>query len=249
MFETYRKTILSGAIAAVAGAFILLISGYGYQWGWWGLGVAFRYLLLGGGILGLLGLIVTLAGLLFGSRLPSGKILVLGLAGIALGGASLTTLSYWYQQAQKYPPIHDITTDTENPPEFVAIVPLRKDAPNKTEYGGEKIAKIQKEHYPDIETLYLDLPYDKAYETALEAVESTSWKIVDTSRKEGRIEATHELAWYGFKDDVVIRVDTAGTRDGSKIDLRSVSRLGRGDIGVNAQRIRSYLEEVKSRIE
>ncbi|MDX1672034.1 MAG: DUF1499 domain-containing protein [Balneolaceae bacterium] len=249
MNKIYTKTIITGASVSIVGAFLVLISGYGYQWGWWGLGVAFRYLLFGGSILGLAGLVVALFGMLSGTMLPSGKILALGTAGIILGAASLTTMTYWYQQAQKYPPIHDITTDTENPPEFDAIVPLRKDAPNKTEYAGEETASIQKEHYPDIAPLYLDLSYEETFDIALDAARSTSWRIVDSSREEGRIEATHELAWYGFKDDVVIRVDTAESRDGSRIDVRSVSRIGRGDVGVNAQRIRSYLDRVKNSIE
>jgi uncharacterized protein (DUF1499 family) len=71
-------------------------------------------------------------------------------------------------------------------------------------------------------------------------------EIVTVDRDAGLIEAYDKLPWFGFIDDVVIRVDTADTADRSKIDVRSVSRIGRGDIGVNAHRIREYLEEVRN---
>lgn len=229
----------------MVGALAFVGSGYGYQWGWWGLGTAFRILLLWGGIIALIGFLASMTGLIFSPSHPSGRQLVLAVVGILLGGSTVTALSYWANEAGKYPPIHDITTDTEHPPAFKAIVPLRRDAPNKTEYGGEKIATIQKEHYPEIKTLYMDIIYPDAFSRALQAAESTPWEIVDVSEQEGRIEATHTLPWYGFKDDIVIRVDSVGT-DSSKIDVRSVSRIGRGDIGVNAQRIREYLERLRN---
>lgn len=239
------KLSLTGGILSIVGALAFLISGYGYQWGWWEVGFAFRYLLLGGGILGMVGLVVSFSGFLPDGAAP--KRAGMALAGIVLGGAVLTSFSYWYAEGQKYPPIHDITTDTNNPPQFDAIVSLRADAPNQTEYGGPEVAEIQKEHYPDIETLQLEVPYSEAFERALDAARSQSWDIVHSNPSTGIIEATHTLAWYGFKDDVVIRVDTATVDStASVVDMRSVSRIGRGDIGVNAWRIRDYLNELKS---
>lgn len=238
------RSILGGGVLAVVGAVAFLISGYGYQWGWWGLGFAFQYLMFGGGLLGLAGLVLSFLGFLPDGSLPGRP--GWALIGIILGGATLTAFSYWFLEAQKYPPIHDITTDTQDPPAFKVIAPLRADAPNPTEYGGPEVSEQQKEHYPDIQTLQLDVPYTQAFDRALEAAESTSWELVDYSREEGRIEATHTLPWYGFKDDVVIRVDTAASDSNtSTIDVRSVSRIGRGDIGVNAKRIRNYLEMLK----
>lgn len=244
MKNLLSKMRVIGGVLALVGALAFLGSGYGYQWGWWGLGTAFRILLLWGGIIALIGFLGSMTGLIFSPSHSSRTHLVLAIVGILLGGSTVTALSYWANEAGKYPPIHDITTDTESPPAFKAIVPLRRDAPNMTEYGGEKIAKIQKEHYPEIKTLYMGITYPDAFNRALQAAESTSWEIVDASEQEGRIEATHTLPWYGFKDDIVIRVDSVGT-DSSKIDVRSVSRIGRGDIGVNAQRIRDYLARIK----
>lgn len=238
------KWSVASIAISIAGIILLLLAGYGYQWGLWGLGPAFTWMLPGGAVLGLIGAALAVVFLFVqmkDSTRGGGSVAVLG---FILGIAAVAFIGYWYVEAQQYPPIHDITTDMENPPEFKAVVPLRKNAPNKVEYGGKETAETQKQYYPDIQTLYLDASYDEAFDRALQAVHEMPWEdIVEANREEGRIEATDKLAWFGFKDDVVIRVDTADS--GSRIDVRSVSRIGRGDLGVNAQRILDYLEEVK----
>lgn len=232
-----------GSIAAI----ILLLAGYGYQWNWWGLGTAFTWLLPGSGVLALIGFSLAV---IFGFarwKKPAKKGASLAFLSVVLSLAVMGTLGYWYNEAQQYPPIHDISTDIENPPEFRDIVPLRADAPNDTTYGDQEKADTQREHYPDIQTLYLDVGYSEAFDRALQAAEQRPWEEIVTADKEsGLIEAVDKLPWFGFIDDVVIRVDTAETADRSKIDVRSVSRLGQGDIGVNAHRIREYLNEVQN---
>lgn len=232
-----------GIIAAV----VLLLAGYGYQWNWWGLGTAFTWLLPGSGILALIGFSLAL---FFGfSRWKNPVIRGAGMAFVAviLTLGVLGTLGYWYIEAQQYPPIHDISTDTKNPPEFRNIVPLRADAPNDTTYGDQEKIDMQLEAYPDLQTLYLNMVYNEAFDRALQAAEQRPWEeIVTQDREAGIIEAWDKLPWFGFIDDVVIRVDTADSAGQSKIDVRSVSRIGRGDIGVNAHRIREYLEEVQN---
>lgn len=239
-----RFAIIS-LIVAFVGSLLFIMSGYGYQFGWWGLGTAFRTIIPAGAVLGLIALILSLVYTIKArkaeQRAPGRWMVILA---VVLGIALLGNFGYWYLETQKgYPPIHDITTDIENPPEFVAIVPLRADAPNQTEYGGEEVAKAQKEFYGDIEPLYLDVSPGEAFDKALAAAEQTPWEIVDASKEELRIEAYHKLPWFGFIDDVVIRVDT--TEQGSKIDVRSVSRLGRGDLGVNAHRVKEYLNSIE----
>lgn len=243
--KNVSRLAIAALITALIGSVIFIMSGYGYQLQWWGLGVAFRYMIPGGAILGAVTLIITIV-YAFKARKAvqpaDGRWMVI-LSAI-LGLALLGNFGYWYMEIQKgYPPIHDITTDTENPPEFVAIVPLRADAPNQTEYGGEEVAKMQKSYYTDIETLYLDEAPGEAFDRALQAAEQTSWEIVGAFKEDLRIEAYHKLPWFGFIDDVVIRVDT--TEQGSKIDVRSVSRIGRGDLGVNAHRIKEYLNSIE----
>ena len=147
------------------------------------------------------------------------------------------------QSAKASPPIHDITTDTENPPQFLAMIPLRQGSPNSVEYQGQTISRQQRMAYPDIQPATIaELP-DAAFKRALNAARDLGWQIVAAVPAEGRIEATDTTLWFGFKDDIVVRVTpTAG---GSRIDVRSVSRLGEGDLGKNAARIRAYLQRLQ----
>lgn len=244
--QSISKWAVASAGFGILAAVIIILSGYGYQWNWWGLGTAFTWLLPGSGVLALIGFSLAVV---FGfARRNQPQMGGAGLValGLILSIGVMGTIGYWFTEAQKYPPIHDITTDIENPPTFRAIVPLRADASNDTTYGDEEKANLQREAYPDIETLYLDAGYDEAFEQALAAVHEMPWEEIVTEDKEGGIiEAYDKLPWFGFIDDIVIRVDTADSVNQSKIDVRSVSRLGRGDIGVNAHRIRDYLEEVQ----
>jgi uncharacterized protein (DUF1499 family) len=161
-----------------------------------------------------------------------------------LGAAAALVPYRWMQQAQRVPPIHDITTDTERPPEFQAVLPLRADAPNPAAYGGPEVAAQQRAGYPDIAPLTLELPPAEAYRQALDAAREMGWELVAADSAEGRIEATATTGWFGFKDDVVVRVAPAGA--GSRVDVRSVSRVGKSDVGANAERIREYLARLRA---
>ncbi len=126
--------------------------------------------------------------------------------------------------------INDVSTDTENPPEFASAIPLHPEASRK-----------QPAAYPDLRPLVVDLPPSRAYDTAIEAAKRMNWRIVEGSRAQGRIEAVAVTRWLGFMDDVVIRIaPSAG--GGSVIDIRSASRVGKSDFGANARRIRSFLK-------
>ena len=150
----------------------------------------------------------------------------------------------WRLNARQLPVIHDLTTDTVQPPQFVAILPLRKDAPNPADYGGPEIAEQQKRAYPDLRTEVLDLPFGRAFDRALASARASGWRIVAAEPEQGRIEATDTTFWFGFTDDIVIRMASAGER--TLLDIRSVSRVGKSDVGANARRIRSYLKRLRS---
>ena len=169
----------------------------------------------------------------------SGLVLLVALA-LGLGAAFVP----WYalRQARALPPIHDITTDTDRPPQFVAILPLRADAPNPAAYGGPEVARAQIGAYPDLRAHRMDAAPAEAFDRALQAARDLGWEIVAADAAVGRIEATDTTFWFGFKDDVVIRVEANGA--GSRVDVRSVSRVGVGDVGANARRIRAYLREL-----
>ena len=145
----------------------------------------------------------------------------------------------WTQSARAVPAINDITTDTENPPVFVAVIPLRAGAPVSTTYPGSETAAKQRGAYPDIRPLELAVPPEVAFARALDAAKSSGWEIDATDAASGRIEATATTPWFGFRDDVVVRVMPTPT--GSRVDVRSLSRIGKGDFGTNASRVRAYL--------
>ena len=114
-------------------------------------------------------------------------------------------------------------------------------------YGGPEIASQQKAGYPDLASVKAALPRDEAFRRALEtAKDMPGWNVVASDAATGRIEAYHASRWFGFVDDVVIRVAADGS--GSRIDMRSVSRQGRSDLGVNAARVRSYTQALKARL-
>lgn len=135
------------------------------------------------------------------------------------------------------PPIHDITTDTDAPPEFITAEQERGPAANSLEIVAETIA-AQREAYPQLKTLRTVLTIDDAFTRALEIASELGWRVYHQNRSTGIIEAVDTTGIMGFKDDVVIRV--RGDAAGTKIDLRSVSRVGVGDLGANAARIEKF---------
>ncbi len=142
--------------------------------------------------------------------------------------------------AGNYPPIHDITTDTADPPVFDSGIYYRGEGSNSVAIKPDVIA-IQKEHYPDVSGIDSPLKPDAAFARATELAEAMQWTIYNSDLANGIIEAEYSSFWFGFKDDIVIRVRR--TDDGSRIDLRSVSRVGRSDLGANAARIRNFVDQ------
>lgn len=154
--------------------------------------------------------------------------------------------SYLPGEGVTIPPIHDITTDLDNPPEFVAVMPLRGSESNTTDYGNwgemtpERQAALQREAYPDIVTQTFDEPADVVFDRALAAARDQGWEIVAAEPEEGRIEATATTFWFRFKDDVVIRIRESG--ETTYLDARSTSRVGMSDVGKNAARLRAFFD-------
>ena len=143
------------------------------------------------------------------------------------------------------PAIHDITTDTDDPPQFEAVLPLRADAPNSVEYGGPELAATQRAAFPDLEPLVVSQPTGRVIEQARSIAEELGWQIVSVDPAGGRLEATDTTFWFGFKDDVVVRVRPTGD-GGSRVDVRSLSRVGGGDLGANANRIREFVRRLQA---
>jgi len=224
-------------VLAIFGSLLLLLAGPGTRLDLWEFGTGFQ-LLRWAAYTGLAAAALALVMLLLPrirrrglASLVVALVLGLGVAFVPWSGV---------RQARSLPPIHDISTDTKRPPEFVAVLPLRADAPNPAEYGGAEIAEQQIGAYPDLQTHRMDAAPAQAFERAQEAARGLGWEIVSADPVAGRIEATDTTFWFGFKDDVVIRIEPDAA--GSRVDVRSLSRVGGSDVGANAARIRAFLQ-------
>jgi uncharacterized protein (DUF1499 family) len=225
---------------AVIAALLLAIAGPGTRFGLWHYGTGLL-LMRGALFAGLAAALLALV-LLVIPKTRAGSSVTLAIALLVGLGAAWVPFN-GYRTVTSLPFIHDITTDTANPPRFVAVVPLRANASNPPDYAGEEVAKQQRQGYPDIQTLALDDPPAEALRKARKTAEDMNWEIVAVEPKEGRIEATATTFWFGFKDDVVIRIVANGS--GSRLDMRSKSRVGRSDVGANAARIRRFMSMLK----
>jgi uncharacterized protein (DUF1499 family) len=228
-----------GLALGLVALLMLFVTGPGARFGWWHFRTSFN-LMRYAAYAGVAAVVVSLIGLALSRGIGRA---VAGL-GLLMGAAAFFFPWNLRRDAGQYPPIHDITTDVRNPPVFVAVAPLRSDAPNPVEYQGDSVAAEQQKAYPDLRPLMMAMPVDSAFSLALRTAREMDWELVDQNRAEGRIEATATTPWMGFKDDVVIRVTAASGI--SRVDVRSKSRVGRGDVGANAKRIRQYLARLRA---
>jgi uncharacterized protein (DUF1499 family) len=235
-----KRKLAAAAGCALSGIAVLAAmgAGAGTRLGWWDFRTGFT-ILNRAAYCGIVGTALSLGGAILTRPGTGRRGFRLAVAGIVLGAVAFGVPWNWYRIAKRVPVIHDITTDTANPPVFVAVLALRKNAPNPSEYGGPEIAAKQHAAYPDIRPIEAGVPPDRAYEYAFDTARAMGWKIVDGNRQEGRIEATATTRWFGFQDDVVIRIVPAPGQ-GSRLDIRSVSRVGKSDVGTNACRIRAF---------
>jgi uncharacterized protein (DUF1499 family) len=162
---------------------------------------------------------------------------------VLLSFLPLAMMLYQVVQVSSLPHIHDISTDTDNPPVFFKAQALRKQDDHSTLYLGQAIAAQQHAAYPDIKPVISKLKPALAFVQILASLRTQGLNIVAQDPDKGHIEATGSSFWFGFTDDVVIRVSAANA--GSRIDIRSASRVGKSDIGKNAQRIRGIIKTFK----
>jgi uncharacterized protein (DUF1499 family) len=162
---------------------------------------------------------------------------------IVIGGAGAWVPLHWFLHAQQRPAISDITTDTAAPPPLVATAQLRRGAPNPPAYPKDNAA-LQRAAFPDIEPVLLAVPPAEAFKRVERVATALGWEIVARVPTEGRLEAVVTSPWFGFRDDVVVRIRPQGT--GSRVDIRSKSRNGEADLGGNVDRVRGFLVRLKS---
>jgi uncharacterized protein (DUF1499 family) len=153
------------------------------------------------------------------------------LTGLALGLVVTACVLVAACPGMGLPAINDITTDPDDPPAFASL----------PAYPPE-FAATQREAYPDLAPLRVAQPPAEAFAAAAGAARGLGWEIVREDAAAGVLEATDTTRVFRFVDDVVVRVRPDG--DGSRVDLRSKSRDGKGDLGANAARIRAFRERL-----
>lgn len=254
--HTLRKWVQRIALFCIAlGPLALLIAALGYRLGILDLGFAFGVLNTKVGLFSLAGALLTgVIGLLMGFFIaPKRRLLTMGvIVLVALFG--LNRMMSVGKTVEKLPFIHDVTTDTQDPPVFTQAIlseRAKTEGVNTVDYVGkvdkrekELVSVLQVRDYPDIRTLVLSDTPEVVFGRAKAAAKNQGWKIVSEDVDAGIIEATETTFWYGFKDDVVIRIRGVES-GGSVLDIRSISRVGASDLGVNAERVRAFIKDVQ----
>ncbi len=244
----WSKAVLIGAVIAAA---LMPLGALGYKFGVLQLPASFA--MLGASALLAAALVVlgVWAWIAAGRKGLSGDRSGIGL-GLLVSVLIVAFVALQYSAATSVPPIHNITTDTSNPPAFDQLAKLRAELQARSEginpiaYDAEANAKKQTEAYPQLATLTVPETLAPTVAAAEAVLREMGLEVVNVDADAGRLEATATTFWFGFKDDVVVRVQDG--RDGSEVDVRSVSRVGVSDLGANAARISEFLALLQARL-
>jgi uncharacterized protein (DUF1499 family) len=231
------RTTRWAARSGIGAGLSALIGTWGTGFGLWEFPIGFLFL----GIAIILSLIALVLGAYAlikgrGSNVPRGG-LWLGLLCVA---AFAGWLGSWISAGSSAPMIHDITTDIANPPAFVKLS-LRAD----NLVGLKSVSEWRQIHakaYSDIKPLTLAEDPATVIAKAEVLAKARGWDVALVTAD--RIEATDTVSAFRFKDDVVITAVPGAEGKGSIVNIRSVSRVGQGDLGVNAKRVRALLKDL-----
>jgi hypothetical protein len=233
----WAKATLVGSMIALV---LLFLGPIGTRLGIWGFQTGLLLIVPAGVLLAAIGLLVGLISIFvskkrgFDGDPPSLFI------STAICAVIMVSMGLQFQKGASVPAIHNISTDVVDPPQFTeAIVALRGETSNPLAYDSEELAVVQQGAYPEVRTLQVSTGIAETVRTAVSALESMGLEVVSVDEGQGIVEATDTTFWFGFKDDVVVRVRDAG--DASLVDVRSVSRVGLSDLGKNADRIMELL--------
>lgn len=236
-------------LVALGGGGAVGAAGLGYRFDVWDLGTAFSILrspaahfaAAGGAIASVIGALVAL---ISGPRVLA----IPALLAAAVGGLGVYAPLQMKSLAAANPFIHDVTTDFDEPPAIVAAAELERR--NPPDYLGDKsvregdrpTAELQREAFPDIQPALYEADPAVVFDAALAVARSYGWEVLASDVETGTIEAAATSFWFGFVDDVIIRV--RATETGTRVDVRSKSRVGGSDLGANAARVRAYLDRL-----
>lgn len=263
-------------VAAVALPLYFIAAALGVRFGVWGIRTGLLDMIILNGawvILGVLalGALALVVAFLAQPRTGVGLAAVAFLVPLIgfIGTTQYTNMRYPFPVPKlvsmpSYPPIHDVSTDLTDPPTFTsAIMELRGEESNPVlppdtvfpdsermvamGLAGKTRGEVQTEAFPDIMPVHLaGLDPAAAFDASVGAAKKIGVKFVNQDKDSGIIEGTVTTFWYGFKDDVVVRVRPAPSGEGSIVDARSISRIGGGDMGANGKRIRKFIEAMEN---
>lgn len=243
--KTSTKVIV---VLVVCQILILVGSPYGYRLGLFDVMTAlggFAIAFAGGALclLAILGFVI--AGLVRKEPLDKGALMVATVLALVPVAFVLPQL----QKANSVPPIHDITTNPMDPPVFFEIKKRRVHALNDLVYGdaersAEDMEALQDAYYPDLEPLLTPLTVAESLARSEAVLREMGLEIINVDPGLGVVEATATTQWFQFKDDLIVRIRSEGGQ--TLIDVRSVSRVGQSDLGVNAERIRRFFQGFES---
>jgi hypothetical protein len=237
---------LAGLCLAVFALLVLAAGPIGWRAGLWNYRIGLSTLMPAAGCLGVGAVALSAAALLAGLRVGVRRDLAMALAGMLIGAGVAYFPWHWSNQRGGFPRVNDVTTDFADAPSLVFSEAARKaEEGNPTAYAAAQFAGVQQRAYPDIVPALLAMPPAAAFGKALALVKAKDWTIVETDPGAGVIDAYDRSFWFGFADDIAIRVRPDG--EGSRVDMRSSARQGRGDYGVNARRVRAFLAAVNGR--
>ncbi len=259
--ETASKPLrnIGGKLVFAAGAgsmLVALIGALGSGWGLWHFSVGFQALMIAFG----LAAFAILCGLLIGwlqKRKGTSGPKALRWTGMLLGLVMVGWLLSFVYTGRSVPAIHDVSTDLADPPQFQSLA-LRADnfdkIPGEDEDGmkgmspQQRWVMIHQKAYGDIRSVRINMPVAEVIAKAERLAKAREWDVATLDPATGRLEATDTTRFFRFKDDVVIRVRATEDGTGSIVDMRSVSRVGVSDLGVNAKRVRSFLADLSGTV-
>lgn len=214
----------------------------GYRQGWWPLATSFE-ILRWTAYVAFPCMAASAVGLIIAGWRRGWRLALVATAGVAVS-AGVLVVPLDLNARRQLPPINDITTDTANPPAFLKY-PLSERGAQSQTYAGVPFAEQQRRAYPDIVPIGLRLEPLAALARTVDILNAAGFVIVELREERGLVQASATTAWFGFTDDVAVRI--VPIEGGSRIDIRSKSRIGRSDLGANAFRIRKLLTAYRAK--
>jgi uncharacterized protein (DUF1499 family) len=232
----WARAMLIGSVVALV---LLVLGPVGTRLGIWGFQTGLLVLIPASVLLATIGLLVGVVSIFVSKKRGFTTDLPVLFVGIGICGVIVAVMFVQFLKGTSVPPIHNISTDVTDPPQFSAVVALRGEGTNPLTYDAVELGPQQQAAYPEVKSLTVAGTIAEVVPRVVSALEAMGLEIVAVDAGSGIVEATDTTFWFGFKDDMVVRV--RASNGASVVDARSVSRVGVSDLGANAARITDLL--------